>query len=50
LQRGPEVLSTLDPELGSLVHDELTRHGVDVRTDTRVDSVARDSGRLTVTG
>ncbi|CAH0206338.1 FAD-dependent oxidoreductase [Microbacterium sp. Bi128] len=50
LQRGPEVLSTLDPELGSLVHDELTRHGVDVRTDTRVASVARDGGRLTVTG
>lgn len=50
LQRGPEVLSTLDPELGSLVHDELTRHGVDVRTDTRVASVAREGGRLTVTG
>ncbi|MCC4247564.1 MULTISPECIES: FAD-dependent oxidoreductase [Microbacterium] len=50
LQRGPEVLSTLDPELGSLVHDELTRHGVDVRTDTRVASVAREGGRLTITG
>lgn len=50
LQRGPEVLSTLDPELASLVHDELTRHGVDVRTDTRVASVAREGGRLTVTG
>jgi NADPH-dependent 2,4-dienoyl-CoA reductase/sulfur reductase-like enzyme len=50
LQRGPEVLSTLDPELGALVHDELTRHGVDVVTGTRVERVSRDAGRLTVSG
>ncbi|WP_291045878.1 FAD-dependent oxidoreductase [Herbiconiux sp.] len=50
LQRGPEVLSTLDPELGSLVHDELTRHGVDVVTNARVEAVSRDGGHLTVTG
>lgn len=50
LQRGPEVLSTLDPELGSLVREELTRHGVDVLTGTRIEAVTRDAGRLTVTG
>jgi len=50
LQRGPEVLSTLDPELGSLVHAELTRHGVDVLTGTRIEAVMRETGRLTVTG
>ncbi|PSL37377.1 NADPH-dependent 2,4-dienoyl-CoA reductase/sulfur reductase-like enzyme [Labedella gwakjiensis] len=50
LQRGPEVLSTLDPELGALVHDELDRHGVDVVTDTRVDGVESTDGTLTVTG
>ncbi|QEA28517.1 CoA-disulfide reductase [Microbacterium sp. CBA3102] len=50
LQRGPEVLSTLDPELGSLVHDELTRHGVDVLTGTRVEAVACEAGRIAVTG
>ncbi len=50
LQRGPEVLSTLDPELGSLVREELTRHGVDVLTGTRVEAITRDAGRLTVTG
>ncbi|MGD8194591.1 FAD-dependent oxidoreductase [Herbiconiux sp. P18] len=50
LQRGPEVLSTLDPELGSLVHEELTRHGVDVVTNARVEGIARTGGRLTVTG
>jgi len=50
LQRGPEVLSTLDLELGSLVHDELTRHGVDVITDTRVEHISKTSDGLTVTG
>lgn len=50
LQRGPEVLSTLDPELGSLVHDELTRHGVDVVTRTRVEAVTRETGRISVVG
>jgi NADPH-dependent 2,4-dienoyl-CoA reductase/sulfur reductase-like enzyme len=50
LQRGPEVLSTLDPELGSLVHDELSRHGVDVLTHTRIEAVTRDASRLTVIG
>ncbi|MFG6503133.1 FAD-dependent oxidoreductase [Microbacterium sp. P05] len=50
LQRGPEVLSTLDPELGALVHDELTRHDVEVLTGTRVEGVVRDGGRLSVTG
>lgn len=50
LQRGPEVLSTLDPELGSLVHDELTRHGVDVVTNARVEGITRTDGRLTVAG
>ncbi|MFB2598031.1 FAD-dependent oxidoreductase [Herbiconiux sp. P17] len=50
LQRGPEVLSTLDPELGSLVHDELTGHGVDVVTGARVEAITRDGGHLAVTG
>lgn len=50
LQRGPQVLSTLDPELGALVHDELARHGVDVVTNTRVEAIARDAGRISVFG
>ncbi|KQM15243.1 CoA-disulfide reductase [Plantibacter sp. Leaf171] len=50
LQRGPEVLSTLDAELGSLVHDELTRHGVNVITDTRVEHLSKTNSGLTVTG
>ncbi|CDQ44862.1 MULTISPECIES: FAD-dependent oxidoreductase [Mycolicibacterium] len=46
----PEVLPTVDPELGALVHDELERHGVQVLTNTTVSAVARtDAGALTVT-
>jgi NADPH-dependent 2,4-dienoyl-CoA reductase/sulfur reductase-like enzyme len=49
LQRGPEVLSTLDPELARLVHDELTGHGVEVHTDTTVTAIAKGPAGLTVT-
>ncbi|WP_241473105.1 FAD-dependent oxidoreductase [Mycolicibacterium neoaurum] len=46
----PEVLPTVDPELGALVHDELERHGVQVLTNTTVSAVAHtDAGALTVT-
>ncbi len=50
LQRGPQVLSTLDPQLGALVHDELTGHGVQVLTDTVVTGIAKTPARLSVTG
>ena len=50
LQRGPEVLSTLDPELGGIIREELVRHGVDVVTESRVETVTRGPGGLTVTG
>ena len=46
----PEVLPTVDPELGALVHDELERNKVEVLTNTLVTAVARESsGALTVT-
>ncbi|WP_300595160.1 FAD-dependent oxidoreductase [Microbacterium sp.] len=48
LQRGAEVLSTLDPELASIVHDELVTHGVAVRTRTIVRSVERVGAGLRV--
>jgi len=48
LQRGPEVLSTLDPELGALVHHELTSHGVEVVTNTTVTGIEKTAGGLTV--
>ena len=37
----PEVLPTVDPELGSLVHDELCEHGVEVLAGTAVTRVGR---------
>jgi NADPH-dependent 2,4-dienoyl-CoA reductase/sulfur reductase-like enzyme len=37
----PEVLPTLDPELGSHVATELRKHGVDVLTQTIVQSISR---------
>lgn len=46
----PEVLPTVDPELGALVHDELERHGVQVLTNTTVSAVTRTAtGALAVT-
>lgn len=46
----PEVLPTVDPELGGLIHAELRRNGVDVLTDTAVTAIERtDNGSLTVT-
>src|SRR5689334_8953007 len=48
-----EVLPTVDPGLGALVHAELTGHGVDVLADTTVRAISKaspgGSGRLEVT-
>jgi NADPH-dependent 2,4-dienoyl-CoA reductase/sulfur reductase-like enzyme len=52
IEQLPEVLPTVDPELGALVRAELERHDVDVRCDTRVDAIAEtpqgSRGRLEV--
>ena len=39
LEQLPEVLPTVDPDLGALVHAELLRHGVEVSCGTRVDVI-----------
>jgi NADPH-dependent 2,4-dienoyl-CoA reductase/sulfur reductase-like enzyme len=45
----PEVLPTVDRELGSLIHNELERNGVEVLTNTAVTAITRaDCGELTV--
>jgi NADPH-dependent 2,4-dienoyl-CoA reductase/sulfur reductase-like enzyme len=47
----PEVLPTVDPELGALVRAELRRNGVEVRCETVVEGIAtasNSSGRLEV--
>ncbi|WP_405577159.1 FAD-dependent oxidoreductase [Streptomyces sp. NBC_01092] len=50
----PEVLPTVDPGLGALVHDELTSHGVEVITGNQVSAITRDPGgdllRIRATG
>ncbi len=50
----PEVLPTVDRQLGTLVREELLAHGVDASTSTTVRSVARapkgSAGRLVADG
>ena len=50
----PEVLPTVEPELGALVHDELVRNGVDVHTNSTVTAITRNhanaSARLHIDG
>jgi NADPH-dependent 2,4-dienoyl-CoA reductase/sulfur reductase-like enzyme len=49
----PEVLPTVDPELGSIVRDELESHGVHVHTSTTVTGISQGgspTGRLHVEG
>lgn len=46
----PEVLPTVDPELGGLVRAELERHGVQVHTRTTVTRISRAEAGLHVTG
>jgi NADPH-dependent 2,4-dienoyl-CoA reductase/sulfur reductase-like enzyme len=52
MEQLPEVLPTVDPDLGSLIRAELTAHGVDVLPGTTVRRVSRaepgDQARLRV--
>ncbi len=51
VEAGPEVMGTLDPELGALVSAAMGRHGIDVRVSTSVtgftpDVVQTDGGDI----
>ncbi len=52
MEQLPEVLPTVDPELGTHVHDQLTGHGAEVLTATTVRQISRAdpgaAGRLRV--
>ena len=52
MEQLPEVLPTVDPQLGTLVHAELSGHGVEVLTGTTVQAISRaaagQAGRLHV--
>jgi NADPH-dependent 2,4-dienoyl-CoA reductase/sulfur reductase-like enzyme len=41
IEQMPEVLPTVDPELGRLVRDQLSGHGVEVLTGTAVTAISR---------
>jgi NADPH-dependent 2,4-dienoyl-CoA reductase/sulfur reductase-like enzyme len=41
MEQLPEVLPTVDPELGGLVHAELAAHGVEVLTGTTVQAISK---------
>jgi NADPH-dependent 2,4-dienoyl-CoA reductase/sulfur reductase-like enzyme len=52
MEQLPEMLPTVDPELGALVHAELAAHGVQVLTGTTVEAISKaapgQAGRLEV--
>ena len=52
MEQLPEVLPTVDPQLGGHVHAELASHGVEVLTGTAVEQISRatpgQAGRLQV--
>ncbi len=52
MEQLPEVLPTVDPQLGAQVHSELAAHGVEVLTGTTVRQISRaapgQAGRLHV--
>jgi NADPH-dependent 2,4-dienoyl-CoA reductase/sulfur reductase-like enzyme len=52
MEQLPEVLPTVDPQLGALVHAELAAHGVEVLASTTVQAITRNTtdqlGRLQV--
>jgi NADPH-dependent 2,4-dienoyl-CoA reductase/sulfur reductase-like enzyme len=52
MEQLPEVLPTVDPELGAIIHAELVNHGVEVLCNTAVRSVHRaesgSDGRIVV--
>src|SRR6266700_7654385 len=45
IEQLPEVLPTVDPPLGALVHAELAAHGAEVLTGTTVRRITRTSGK-----
>ncbi|WP_054030467.1 FAD-dependent oxidoreductase [Desulfatitalea tepidiphila] len=48
IEFAPQVLTTLDPELGRLIHAELGSRGVEILTGHAVERIERSDGRLLV--
>ena len=50
VEHGPSVLRTVDASLGALIHDELVRHGIIVKTGIAVQQITQDNAMLRVSG
>ena len=50
VEHGPSVLKTVDVSLGTLIHDELVRHDIVVKTGIAVQQITQDSATLRVSG
>jgi pyruvate/2-oxoglutarate dehydrogenase complex dihydrolipoamide dehydrogenase (E3) component len=50
IEHAASVLKTVDPGFGTLVSDELQRHGIRVKTNVRVERIDREETRLQVIG
>lgn len=46
----PAVLQTLDEPLGKIVGDELTKHGVKIHTNTRIENIGQTASGIIVKG
>jgi NADPH-dependent 2,4-dienoyl-CoA reductase/sulfur reductase-like enzyme len=50
VEQAPAVMPTIDVELGRLLGEELSRHGVQVVTGVTIKAIGRRDGRLVVAG
>ncbi|OAT77660.1 CoA-disulfide reductase [Mangrovibacter phragmitis] len=48
LEMGDQVMAPVDPEMASALHQEIRRHGVDLRLKTALKQVTRDIAGLSV--
>jgi NADPH-dependent 2,4-dienoyl-CoA reductase/sulfur reductase-like enzyme len=50
VEQAPAVMPTIDVDLGRLLGEELSRHGVQVVTGVTIKAIGREDGRLVVAG
>ena len=46
LERAPQPMSKVDPDMGARVHEAISALGIDVRTGTRVEGLETTGGRI----
>lgn len=46
IEKSPQVLPPLDPEIASIIESELEKHGIDLNIDTEVSEVIENSNRV----